>query len=110
MASKTDGKQWQEPSSADVKSGYGKWKRPLTPYDRFMEEQGIPLFRDICVRRVQDLPLKPWKRSGGHATFIQLYATAGLWGSHLLAVPSAGVLYPPTALSAPRATCPEPSA
>ena len=92
MASKTDGKQWQEPSSADVKSGYGKWKRPLTPYDRFMEEQGIPIFRDIGVRRVQDLPLKPWKRMGGNATFIQLYGTEGLWGMYVVEVPSAGAL------------------
>ena len=92
MAAKTDPKQWQEPSSADVKSGYGKWKRPLSPYDRFMEEQGIPIFRDIGVRRVQDLPLKPWKRMGGNATFIQLFGTEGLWGMYVVEVPSAGAL------------------
>ena len=92
MAAKTDPKQWQEPSSADIKSGYMKWKRPLSPYDRFMEEQGIPIYRDIGVYRVQDLPLTPWKRMGGNGTFIQLYGTKGLWGMYVVEVPSAGAL------------------
>ena len=42
---------------------YGAWKRPNTPYDDFMEAQGIPIFRGIGVRRVQDMPLKPLDRA-----------------------------------------------
>jgi hypothetical protein len=40
-----------------------------------MEAQGIPIYRGIGVRRVQDMPLKRWERMGGNGTFIQLYGT-----------------------------------
>jgi len=56
---------WHEPEGRK-NAGYGAWKRPNTPYDDFMEAQGIPCFRGIGVRRVQDLPLKRWNRMGGN--------------------------------------------
>lgn len=83
---------WLEPADEKQKAGYGKFLRPKTPYDLFMEEQGIPIYRDIGVRRVQDLPLKPWKRMGGRGTFIQLLGTEGLWGCYVIEVPGAGAL------------------
>lgn len=92
MATKTQ--DWQEPTTQSQKSGLGKWKRPRSPYDIYMEEQGIPIFRDIGVERVQDLPLKPWKRLGGKGTFIQLYGTEGKWGMYVVEVPAAGALNP----------------
>lgn len=92
MTTQTD--QWHEPTSEGVKSGLGKWKRPRSPYDIYMEEQGIPIHRDIGVRRVQDLPLKPWKRLGGNGTFIQLFGTEGKWGMYVVEVPAAGALNP----------------
>ncbi len=84
--------KWQEPTDNKTKAGYGKFPRPKTPYDIFMEEQGIPIYREIGVRRVQDLPLKPWKRMGGNGTFIQLLGTEGLWGCYVVEVPGAGTL------------------
>ena len=84
--------KWQEPTDNKKKAGYGKFLRPKTPYDIFMEEQGIPIYREIGVRRVQDLPLKPWKRMGGNGTFIQLLGTEGLWGCYVAEVPGAGTL------------------
>jgi hypothetical protein len=73
---------FKEPTDKKTRAGYGKFLRPNTPYDNFMEAQGIPIYRDIGVRRVQDLPLKPWKHMGGNGTFIQLLGTEGLWGSY----------------------------
>ncbi|TAJ77932.1 cupin, partial [bacterium] len=84
--------KWQEPTDQKTKAGYGKFLRPKTPYDIFMEEQEIPIYREIGVRRVQDLPRKPWKRMGGNGTFIQLLGTEGLWGCYLVEVPGAGAL------------------
>ena len=55
------GSHWHEPEGTK-NAGYGEWKRPNTAYDDFMESQGIPVYRAIGVRRVQDLPLAPWKR------------------------------------------------
>ena len=83
---------FKEPTDKKTRAGYGKFVRPNTPYDNFMEAQGIPIYRDIGVRRVQDLPLKPWKRMGGNGTFIQLLGTEGLWGSYVVEVPGAGAL------------------
>jgi len=57
-----------------------------------MESDGVPIFRDIGVRRIQDLPLVPWKRLGGRGTYIQLYGTEGKWGCYVVEVPGAGAL------------------
>ncbi len=84
---------WHEPEGLK-NAGYGAWKRPNTPYDDYMEEQGVPIFRGIGVRRVQDMPLKPWARMGGRGTFIQLYGTEGKWGCYVVEVPAAGALNP----------------
>jgi len=82
---------WHEPS-ANKKAGYGKFQRPPSAYDVFMEEEGIPVFRDIGISKVQNLPLKPWKRVGGKGSYIQLYGTEGKWGSYVVEVPGAGAL------------------
>jgi mannose-6-phosphate isomerase-like protein (cupin superfamily) len=91
MATSTESQRWHEPTAGEP-SGFGRWKRPPSPYDVFMEEQGIPIYRDIGVYRVQDLPRKPWKRMGGKGTFIQLFGTEGLWGMYVVEVPAAGAL------------------
>ena len=83
---------FKEPTDNKTRAGIGKFLRPNTPYDNFMEAQGIPIYRDIGVRRVQDLPRKPWKRMGGNGTFIQLLGTEGLWGCYVVEVPGAGAL------------------
>ncbi len=82
---------WQEPT-ASKKAGFGKWTIPLSPYDRYMEEQGIPVHRAIGVHKIQNLPMKPWKRLGGKGTFIQLFGTDGLWGMYVVEIPGAGAL------------------
>src|SRR5262249_20916693 len=84
---------WHEPEGLK-NAGYGAWKRPNTTYDDYMEAQGIPIYRGIGVRRVQDMPLKRWNRMGGNGTFIQLYGTEGRWGCYVVEVPGAGALTP----------------
>ena len=53
---------WHEPKAGE-NAGYGKFKRQPMPYDRFMESEGVPVYRGIGVRRVQDLPLRPGRAS-----------------------------------------------
>lgn len=86
--------KWEAPTDEITKAGYGKFLRPKTPYDIYMEEQEIPIYREIGVRRVQDLPRKPWKKTGGNGTFIQLLGTEGLWGCYVVEVPGSGALNP----------------
>jgi hypothetical protein len=83
---------WHEPTGLTSKAGLGTFKKPPMPYDVFMEEQEIPIVRAVGVSRIQDLPLKPWKRMGGKGTFIQLWGTEGLWGMHVVEVPGGGAL------------------
>jgi quercetin dioxygenase-like cupin family protein len=82
---------WHEPKAGE-NAGFGKFLRKPMPYDSFMEAEGIPVYRGIGVRRVQDLPLAPWKRQGGRGSYIQLYGTEGLWGMYVVEVPGAGAL------------------
>ena len=91
MHDTTSDQHWHEPSG-NQKAGLGTFKRVTTPYDRFMEEQEIPIVRAVGVSKVQDLPLKPWKRMGGNGSFIQLWGTEGLWGAYVVEVPGAGAL------------------
>jgi quercetin dioxygenase-like cupin family protein len=82
---------WHEPKAGE-NAGFGTFKRKPMPYDSFMEAEGIPVYRGIGVRRVQDLPLEPWKRLGGRGSYIQLYGTEGLWGCYVVEVPPGGAL------------------
>ena len=82
---------WHEPKAGE-NAGFGKFNRPAMPYDRFMEAEGIPIYRSIGCRTVLDLPMAPWKRLGGRGTYIQLFGTEGLWGMYVVEVPPGGAL------------------
>ena len=82
---------FNEPGAGE-KAGFGKWSTPKSPYDLFMEAQGIPIHRAIGVQKIQDLPLADWKRLGGRGTAIQLLGTEHLWGMYVVEIPGAGAL------------------
>ena len=82
---------WHEPKAGE-NAGLGTFKRPKLPYDRFMEAEGVPVYRGIGCARVHDLPMAAWKRLGGRGSYIQLYGTEGLWGMYVVEVPGAGAL------------------
>src|SRR5579863_2290887 len=77
---------------AGQNAGFGDFRRPKLPYDRFMEEEGVPVFRGIGLRRLQDLPMQPWRRLGGRGSYIQLFGTEGLWGMYVVEVPARAAL------------------
>src|ERR1700742_3874695 len=85
------GSHWHEPTGGRI-AGFGAFKRAAMPYDRFMESEGIPVYRGIGARAVQNLPMAPWKRLGGRGSYIQLYGTEGLWGMYVVEVPAGGAL------------------
>ena len=55
MHDTVSGTHWHEPKAGE-NAGFGKFKRAAMPYDRFMESEGIPVYRSIGARRMQDLP------------------------------------------------------
>ncbi|MCC2097762.1 MAG: hypothetical protein KDJ29_12770 [Hyphomicrobiales bacterium] len=85
---------WHEPAGSLKKAGFGEFKKQPTPYDAFMESEGIPVFRDIGIDSIFNLPLAPWKRLGGRGTYIQLYGTETKWGCYVVEVPAGGALHP----------------
>ncbi len=44
------GVHWHEPSG-NKRAGFGEFKKQPTPYDAFMEPEGIPVFRDIGLQK-----------------------------------------------------------
>jgi mannose-6-phosphate isomerase-like protein (cupin superfamily) len=87
------GAHWHEPAG-NKKAGFGEFKKQPTPYDQFMEDECVPVFRDLGVSSVKNLALAPWARKGGRGTFIQLYGTETKWGCFLVEVPAGGALNP----------------
>ena len=82
---------WHEPK-AGQNAGFGDFRRPKLPYDRFMEDEGVPVYRGIGIKRVHDLPMKAWARLGGRGSYIQLYGTEGLWGMYVAEIAPRGAL------------------
>lgn len=84
---------WHEPAGTR-KASFGEFAKKPTPYDAWMEAEGIPVFRGIGISKVQNLPLFPWKRTGGRGHFIQLYGTETKWGCYVVEIPPGGALNP----------------
>jgi len=93
MHDTTDGVHWHEPAGTK-KAGFGEFKKQPTPYDAWMEAEGLPVFRDIGISSVANLPLHNWKRRGGRGHFIQLLGTETKWGCYVIEVPPGGALNP----------------
>jgi len=82
-----------EPSE-DEPAGYHVYKRQKSPYERYMDEEGIPIFRGIGVRDTRELPLGEWSRRGGRGTFLYLNGAENIKGMYLVEVPAGGALKP----------------
>lgn len=78
------------PVTEDQNLGNRTWKVPLSPYERFMEEEGIPIYRGIGVYDSRELPRKPWKRMGGQGSFIVLDGIERKKGMFVIEVPASG--------------------
>ncbi len=87
------GVHWHEPAGT-TRAGFGEFKKQPTPYDAFMAAEGIPVYRDIGVSSVLELPMADWKRTGGRGSYIQLYGTETKWGCYVVEVPARGALKP----------------
>ena len=49
----------------DEPAGYHVYKRQKSPYERYMDEEGIPIFRGIGTSDTRSLTLGDWQRRGG---------------------------------------------
>ena len=88
--SEDDVKAFVEPHGEQQRAGLRTWKVPKTPYDVFMEEEEIPVYRGLGMADVREIPRKPWKRMGGQGSYIQLDGTDGKLGMYALELPPRG--------------------
>ena len=86
--------EFREPTSDGEAAGYLTYKRIKSPYELYMEEEGIPVFRGIGVRDTRELALGEWKRLGGRGCFLHLKGIESQKGMYVVEVPSAGALNP----------------
>lgn len=85
--------QWQEPSG-DKPAGHHTYQRSKSPYRRFIEEEGVPIFQGIGVHDTRDLQLGPWKRLGGRGCVLMLEGIEDTKGMFVVEVPAGGALNP----------------
>ncbi len=82
---------YREPVGEQL-AGRLHFRRMLSFYERYMEEQGLPVARGLGVADVRELPLAPWSRTGGQGAFIQLDGTGDQAGMYVVEVPARGAL------------------
>src|SRR5579862_1907779 len=65
-----------------------RYEVPASPYDEFMDAQGVPIHRVLGARDVREVELDDWPRLSARGAFIQPHGTEGLWGMFVLGVPA----------------------
>ena len=65
-------------------------------YEEYMEREGIPIYRNVAgVSDVTELPRRPWARTGGLGTFVQLTGMIDSErGVYVGEIPAGGALNP----------------
>jgi len=71
-----------------------RWSRPHTPYESFIETEGIPIVRGLGVYDVREVALGPWKRTGANGAYLELNGVGGKTGMYLLEIPPGGSINP----------------
>jgi mannose-6-phosphate isomerase-like protein (cupin superfamily) len=65
-----------------------------TTYERWLQQEGLPVVRGHGVTDVHALELQPWKRLGGRGAAIQLQGMEGFTGMYVGEIPPGGALEP----------------
>jgi quercetin dioxygenase-like cupin family protein len=85
--------EFREPAGEEY-AGHHRYRPSKSPYERFMEDEGIPIHRGIGVYDVRRLDLGPWERIGGRGAFLDLDGLEGVKGMFVVEVPPGGALNP----------------
>ncbi len=75
--------------------GLTTFARPATPYEEYMAEEGLPVYRGVSgFPDVRLLELGAWKRLGGAGAFIELEGIGNIQGTYLLGIAAGTALEP----------------
>jgi mannose-6-phosphate isomerase-like protein (cupin superfamily) len=90
-----DSELFVAPEGEQDRAGLRGWQPPKNAYERFMEEEGVPVHRGIIgVHNIRELDLAPWPRLGGNGAFIYLDSLQGIKGMYVLELPHGGTTNP----------------
>lgn len=78
------------PDSGTTNEAY----RDLTSYDKWLEEEGLPLITGFHINDLKDVEVAPWRRKGGAGAYINLEGTGGTNDSYVVEIPPGGNLKP----------------
>ena len=67
--------------------------RLSTAWERFLKEEGLPVFKGVGVRDTRELPRADWPRVGGKGTYIQVTGTNNNTGMFVVEVPPRSALH-----------------
>jgi quercetin dioxygenase-like cupin family protein len=81
--------QFVEPTG-DQAAGLQIYNRSHSPYERWMAEEGIPIFKGIGVTDTREMELGDWKRRNARGAFILLKGIEAVKGMYVIEVPSGG--------------------
>lgn len=65
-----------------------------TPYEEWIEREGIPVIRGHYVEDIKTVPLAPWRRMGGSGVYLNMEGTDQLNDSYICEIPPGGALQP----------------
>lgn len=71
----------------DENVGLKRWEPQKSGYERFMAEEGIPVFRGIGVRDTRELEFGAWARRNARGSFLLLDGLEGSKGMYVLELP-----------------------
>lgn len=90
MPHEVDGQvHWHEPAGLSA-AGVSRFLRPAQAYDRFMEQEGVPITRAASIAALRDTALAPWRRLGASGAFLQMFGTEGALGCAVIEVAASG--------------------
>ncbi len=91
----TEAEMFTEPGEEGQRAGLREYLAAKSPYIAFMEEEGIPIYRDIIgVSDIRDLDLGPWARMGANGAFIRLDGLDEIKSLYALEIPGGGQTNP----------------
>ncbi|HLB28974.1 MAG TPA: cupin domain-containing protein [Dehalococcoidia bacterium] len=67
---------------------------PKTTYQRWIEQEGLPIIGGYGVEDVTQVPRRPWARTGGLGAFIQLEGMQGVTAMYVAEIPPGAALNP----------------
>src|SRR5689334_12141748 len=84
--------EFTAPTSEESPAGHLIYKRSHSPYERFVESEGIPIVRGVGVYDTREVELGSWERVGGRGAYLFLDGIGSQKGMHLVEVPARGEL------------------